>query len=82
MEPINGFTFIHLLLWLVVGRFTPLPLLLFFLLAIGWEALEMILPFKFALESIENKVMDMGANLLGYGIGGYIRKALTPVESS
>jgi hypothetical protein len=74
METVNGYTLVHLLLWFIVGRFTPLTLVPFMLVAIGWEGLEVILPFKFALESIENKVMDMGANLLGYWAGRYMSK--------
>ncbi|MBH31785.1 MAG: hypothetical protein CMG71_07340 [Candidatus Marinimicrobia bacterium] len=82
MEALNGYTLIHLLLWFIVARFTPLPLIPFFLIATGWEALEIVLPFEFALESIENKVVDMGANLFGYGAGWYLRKTRRSVRSS
>jgi len=74
METVNGYTLVHFLLWFLVGRFTPLPLVPFLLITTGWEVLEVILPFEFALESIENKVMDVGSNLLGYGAGRYISK--------
>ena len=33
----------------------------------GWELLELVLPFNFAAETIQNKIADIIVNILGYG---------------
>jgi len=38
-----------------------------------WEIIELVLPFGFALESINNKAGDIYFNIMGYGAGLYIR---------
>ena len=35
----------------------------------GWELLELVLPFNFAAETIQNKIVDIIVNILGYGSG-------------
>jgi hypothetical protein len=44
----------------------------------SWELLELVLPFNFAIETIQNKIADIIVNILGYGSGllfnGSIRK--------
>jgi len=48
--------------------------LLFLILSIGWEGLEMILPFEFAEEWIGNKLADIVVNFLGFYLGKNLRK--------
>ena len=35
----------------------------------SWELLELVLPFNFAAETIQNKIADIIVNILGYGSG-------------
>ena len=38
-------------------------------LSIGWEILELVLPFGFAVETLDNKVGDMVVNTLAFLVG-------------
>jgi len=59
----------HFLIWSTAGRFIRTNWPLFFLLSIGWELLELVLPFEFAIEDWGNKGMDLVVNTLGYYLG-------------
>ena len=65
----NYYTISHLLIWLLVGRFTSIGYGSFFSLAVGWEILELVLPFEFAVETLDNKVGDMAANMVAVLVG-------------
>ncbi|MAG21161.1 MAG: hypothetical protein QF551_03350 [Candidatus Marinimicrobia bacterium] len=71
MEALNEFTLLHLTLCFVLGRFTKIGIVPFFVLTVGWEFVELILPFQFALESFPNKIFDIAANTAGYFLGRY-----------
>jgi hypothetical protein len=43
-------------------------------LSIGWELLELFLPFDFAVEAIQNKMGDIFVNIFGYGFGKRTKK--------
>ena len=65
----NYYTISHLLIWLLFGRFTSIGYVTFVVLAIGWEILEVVLPFEFAVETLDNKVGDMVANTVAFLVG-------------
>jgi len=71
MEALNGFTLLHLIVCFALGRFTRLGIVPFFVLSIGWEFVEVLMPFQFALESFPNKIFDIAANTAGYFLGRY-----------
>ena len=65
----NYYTISHFLIWLLFGRFTSIGWITFLALSIGWEMLELALPFGFAVETIDNKVGDMLVNTLAFFVG-------------
>ena len=65
----NYYTISHFLIWLLFGRFTSIGWITFLLLSIGWEILELALPFGFAVETLDNKVGDMVVNTLAFLVG-------------
>jgi len=65
----NYYTVSHLLIWLLVGRFTSIGYGTFVVLSIGWEILELVLPFEFAVEMLDNKVGDLAANTVAFVVG-------------
>ena len=46
---------------------------LFFGLSIGWEILELYLPFEFVKETWDNKISDLVVNTIGFVIGIRLR---------
>ena len=65
----NYYTISHFLNWLLFGRFTSIGWIRFLPLSIGWEILELVLPFGFAVETLDNKVGDMVVNTLAFLFG-------------
>ena len=48
--------------------------MLFLMFSFGWEMLELVLPYDFAIETIPNKVTDILVNFIGYGLGLYSKR--------
>ena len=71
---LNYYSLGHFLQWLLIGRFLLKNWYIFFILSIGWEFLELILPFQFAIETFQNKLSDIVVNCLGFYLGNYFRK--------
>ncbi len=69
MEVLNLYSLAHLLIWLFVGRFVFKNWILFLVLSISWELLELVLPYDFAMESWINKVSDVIVNTIGFYFG-------------
>ena len=69
MVLLNMYSISHFLIWSTAGRFVHTNWTLFFVLSIGWEVLELNLPFEFAIEDWGNKGMDLIVNTIGYYIG-------------
>ena len=59
----------HLLQWFGIGFFIRISWPLFFFLSIGWEVLEIILPYEFTEEVWENKISDLVVNTIGFQEG-------------
>ena len=65
----NYYTISHFLIWLLFGRFTSIGWITFLVLSIGWEILELVLPFEFAVETIDNKIGDVIVNTVAFLVG-------------
>ena len=55
--------------WLFIGRFVFSNWYIFFILSVGWELIELILPYEFAVETLENKISDIVVNTFGFYLG-------------
>ncbi len=69
MALVNYYSISHLFIWLLLGRFTRIGWATFLILSLGWELLELVLPFEFAVETIDNKVGDVIVNTLAFSTG-------------
>jgi len=69
MVLLNLYSLSHFFIWAFSGRFIPLSWALFFTLSIGWELLELVLPFTFAIETWDNKIADLFVNCIGFYLG-------------
>jgi|TARA_B110000263_G_C14855236_1_gene306069 hypothetical protein len=64
----------HFIQWSFLGRFVFTNWYLFIFLSVGWELLELVLPYEFAIESWENKISDIVVNSFGFYLGLSLRK--------
>ena len=55
--------------WSFLGRFVFSNWYIFFILSVGWELIELILPYEFAVETLENKISDIVVNIFGFYLG-------------
>jgi glycopeptide antibiotics resistance protein len=69
MALLNLWSLGHFVQWGLVGRFVFRHWPLFFALSIGWELLELVLPYDFAKETWDNKISDLLVNTAGYVLG-------------
>ena len=69
MEIINAYSGIHLIQYFLLGRYVLSSWKIFFVISIGWEFLELILPYEFAAEIWANKFADVVFNCLGFYLG-------------
>jgi glycopeptide antibiotics resistance protein len=60
-------------MWGFIARFITTNWLLFGIFSVGWEILELYLPYEFAIESNLNKVSDLIVNTIGFWIGIRLR---------
>lgn len=74
MHVLNYYSIAHFFLWLLVARWIGIHWLTFLVLSVGWELLELVLPFEFAVESIGNKSADILVNIIGFSLGLWSRK--------
>ena len=73
MTLLNLWSLGHFVQWAGVGRFLLSNWYVFFALSIGWELLELYLPFEFAKETWENKISDIVVNIVGFWLGNRVR---------
>ena len=73
MVLLNLWSLGHFVQWSLVGRFILTNWYVFLFLSIGWEFLELALPYEFAKETIDNKISDVIVNISGFWIGNRIR---------
>ena len=68
----------HFVIWAFVGRFLSKDWTLFLLASTSWEVIERFIPMEFARETLDNILMDIVVNILGFSFGLYMR----PVKKS
>ena len=68
----------HFLIWAFVGRFLSKNWTLFLLASTVWEVIERYIPMNFARETLDNTLMDIVINILGFSFGLYMR----PIKGS
>jgi|TARA_B100001079_G_C16167955_1_gene407267 hypothetical protein len=73
MTLLNLWSLGHFVQWAGVGRFLLSNWYVFFALSVGWELLELYLPFEFAKETWENKISDIVVNIVGFWLGNRVR---------
>ena len=73
MTLLNLWSLGHFVQWAGVGRFLLSNWYVFFALSVGWELLELYLPFEFAKETWENKISDIVVNSVGFWLGNRVR---------
>ena len=73
MALLNVWSLGHFVQWSIFGRFMLKNWYVFLFLSIGWEFLELVLPYEFAKETIDNKISDVVVNIAGFWIGNRIR---------
>jgi len=76
MTLLNLWSLGHFVQWAGAGRFLFSNWYVFFALSVGWELLELYLPFEFAKETWENKISDIIVNILGFWLGKRVRIGL------
>ena len=74
MTFINYYSIIHFIIWFICGKYFNKSWPLFLFLSIGWEIIELFIPFSFAIETIMNKIMDIFINIIGYSFGLLFKK--------
>ena len=73
MNILNLWSVGHFVQWTFVGRFLLANWYVFFALSIGWEILELYLPFEFVNETWDNKISDLVVNTIGFYLGLRLR---------
>ncbi|MBM54336.1 MAG: hypothetical protein CMB36_04825 [Euryarchaeota archaeon] len=73
MTLLNLWSLGHFVQWAGVGRFLLSNWYVFFALSVGWELLELYLPFEFAKETWGNKISDIVVNIVGFWLGNRVR---------
>ena len=73
MAVLNLWSLGHFVQWSLVGRFILTNWYMFLFLSIGWEFLELVLPYEFAKETLDNKISDVIVNVAGFWIGNRVR---------
>ncbi len=73
MNILNLWSLGHFIQWTFLGRFLISNWYVFVLLSVGWELLELVLPYEFAIETWENKVSDITVNTFGFYLGLKLR---------
>ena len=68
-DPVNMYSIGHIAFWYGMSQFSEIEAQQMLLFSLGWELIELYLPFKFAQESYLNKFCDMLFNSLGFFIG-------------
>jgi len=74
MVLLNLWSLGHFVQWFAVGRWLFTNWYLFITLSVGWELIELVLPYEFAKETWDNKISDIIVNFLGFYIGMALRE--------
>ena len=73
MVLLNLWSLGHFVQWAFLGRYLLRNWYVFLALSVGWEILELYLPFEFAKETWDNKLSDVVVNTVGFVLGVRLR---------
>ena len=73
MVLLNIWSLGHFVQWTFIGRYILRNWWIFIFLSVGWEVLELHLPYEFVKETWDNKISDLVVNTIGFAIGKWIR---------
>ena len=73
MVLLNIWSLGHFIQWTFIGRYLLRNWWIFIFLSVGWEVLELYLPYEFVKETWDNKISDLVVNTIGFAIGKWIR---------
>ena len=73
MVLLNIWSLGHFIQWTFIGRYLLRNWWVFIFLSVGWEVLELYLPYEFVKETWDNKISDLVVNTIGFAIGKWIR---------
>ena len=73
MALLNIWSLGHFVQWSIIGRFFLKNWYIFLFLSIGWELLELVLPYEFAKETWDNKISDVVVNIVAFWVGNRTR---------
>ena len=68
-DPVNIYSIGHIIFWYGMSQFSEIETQHMLAISLGWELLELYIPYEFAKESYFNKVCDIFFNCLGFFIG-------------
>ena len=74
MSILNLYSVGHFLMWFGVSKYIFTNWYIFLVLSIGWEILELYLPYEFAIEETANKISDLIVNTVGFWLGIRLRQ--------
>ena len=72
MVLLNIWSLGHFVQWTFIGRYLLRNWWIFIFLSVGWEVLELYLPYEFVKETWDNKISDLVVNTIGFTIGKWI----------
>ena len=82
MVLLNLWSLGHFVQWACLGRYLLRNWYVFLSLSIGWEILELYLPFEFAKETWDNKLSDVVVNTVGFVRGLRLRSDPQRLDST
>ena len=80
MALLNMWSLGHFVQWGIVGYVLKMGWGSFLALSIGWEILELYLPYEFASEEWSNKISDVFVNCGGFWLGRTLRTSAQDVD--
>lgn len=80
MALLNIWSLGHFAQWGIVGSILKIGWIPFLILSIGWEVLELYLPYEFASEEWSNKISDVVVNCGGFWLGRTLRTSATNTD--
>jgi hypothetical protein len=63
---LNYYSIIHFVEYAILGLIKSVKMLHIWMISIGWEIIELFIPYHWARESWLNKLLDLGFNFSGY----------------
>ena len=65
-DPVNFYSLIHFAEYGILAMLPKVTAIHILIISISWEIIELFLPYKWASESIANKILDIFFNFSGF----------------